>query len=88
MGLAPDILGIHRLEVDNFRLLSLMRMLGAGINAQLRELTPGERAVFWQHALHGELDNAFRMFAAENLLRRRLLDTTRVTGVAVGPCRR
>ena len=48
-----------------------MRMLGAGIDAQLRQLLAGQRAFTRHHPLDGELDGPLRETARQDLAGRR-----------------
>jgi hypothetical protein len=52
---------------SGLRLLRLMRVLGAGIDAQMGQLAARERAAR-HHALHGLVDHALGVLALEDLL--------------------
>src|SRR6478735_3747555 len=71
---APCILAVEGGDIDLLRALCLVRMLGAGIDAQIAELLAAERSAR-QHPL--------RMLAIENLCRSPLLDAAGITGVPV-----
>ena len=63
-------------------LLGLMRMLGAGVDAQIAHLLAAERAAR-EHALDGLLDHALGEAALEDRLRGALLDAADEAGVLV-----
>src|SRR5690606_3270599 len=79
---APDVLLVQRADVDRLRLLSGVRMLGAGIDAQIAELLLAERAAR-QHALDSLLDDAVRETAGEDIARGAFLDAARIAGMPV-----
>src|SRR5919112_3225747 len=82
MDLSPHVLAVEGRNVQDFRLLSGMRMLSAAIDAQVaHDLT--EKRAAGEHALHSLLDHALREAAVENELGSALLDAAWITGVVV-----
>src|SRR5690625_53130 len=82
MSRAPRVLGIERGDIQHFRLLRFMRMLGPGIDAEIRELRPAEPPAR-HHALDRLLDDALRMLAIQNLLGRAVADAAGISRVPV-----
>src|SRR6478672_3249165 len=78
----PHVLAIHRSDIDRFGLLSLVRMLGTGVNAQVTELNPAQRTAR-NHALDGLLDYALGKTTLEDRLCRAFLDAADEAGVIV-----
>src|SRR5690242_7014938 len=76
------VLGVQRADIQRLRLLRLMRMLGAGINAQVGELPFAQRAAR-EHALDRLLHHALGIFAGHDGASRALLDAADVSGVPV-----
>ena len=69
-------------DVERLGLLGLMRMLGAGIDAQIAHLLAAERAAR-EHALDRLLDHALGEAALEDRLRGAFLDAADEAGVLV-----
>src|ERR1700675_2844693 len=78
----PHVLAVHRSDVHGLGLLGLMRMLGAGIDAQIAELHPAKRPAR-NHALDRLLDHALGKAALEDRLGGTFLDAADETGVIV-----
>ncbi len=69
-------------DIELLGLLRLMRMLGAGIDAQVSELHATQRSAR-QHALDRLLDDALRELAFHDLLGGALLDAADIAGVVM-----
>src|SRR5258705_1917134 len=78
----PHVLAIHRSDIERLGLLSLVRMLGAGINPQVTELNAAQRTAR-NHALDGFLDHALGKTTLEDRLCRAFLDAADKAGVIV-----
>src|SRR6202043_132458 len=78
----PHVLAIHRSDIDRLGLLGLVRMLGAGINAQIAELNAAKRPAR-NHALDGLLDHALGETTLEDRLGGAFLDAADKAGVIV-----
>src|SRR5215475_15493786 len=78
----PQILAVHCANIEFFGFLGLMRMLSAGIDAQVSQLNAAERPAR-QHPFNGLFDNAFGKTAVHDGFRRPILDATDETGVMV-----
>src|ERR1700722_7364594 len=78
----PHVLAIHLGDVERFRLLGFVRMLGSRIDAQITELNAAERPAR-DHALNGLLHHALGETALEDRLGGTLLDATDEAGVVV-----
>src|SRR5581483_6723995 len=78
----PHVLAVHACDVERFRLLGLVRMLGAAVDLETAELLAAERAAR-QHALHRLLDHALRKTPLEDRLRGAILDAADIAGVIV-----
>src|SRR4029079_19461330 len=76
------VLGIHRADIDLLRLLRLMGMFGAGIDAQVRELPAPQRAAR-QHAFNGFVQHAFGKLAAHDSASGAFLDAADIASVMV-----
>src|SRR3954462_15373988 len=82
MALQAHILAVEGADVEGLGLLGGVRVHGALVYAQAAEdLT--EQGPARQHALDRLLDDALRETAVEDRLRRALLDSARIAGVAV-----
>ncbi|CUW96897.1 hypothetical protein AGR1B_Cc90093 [Agrobacterium fabacearum S56] len=79
---APYVLLVEHGYVENDGLLCFVRVVRAGVNAQVLHLTTAERAAR-DHALDGLFNDALREATFDDLASRTLLDATRVTGVPV-----
>ena len=69
-------------DIELFRLLRRVRMVGAGIDPQIAELALAERPAR-QHALDGLLDDALGKLSFEDRARSALLDAADIAGVMV-----
>src|SRR6202165_3972910 len=78
----PHVLAIHRSNIERLGLLGLVRMLGAGVNAQIAELDTAKRPAR-NHALDGLLDHALGKTSLEYRLRGAFLDAADEAGVIV-----
>src|SRR3954464_3219868 len=76
----PHVLAVHRSDVERLGLLRLVRMLGAGIDAQIADLDAAERAAR-NHALNGFLDHALGEAALQDRLGGAFLDAADEAGV-------
>src|SRR3981081_594879 len=78
----PHVLAIHRCDIERLGLLGLVRMLGAGIDAQGAHLHAAERSAR-DHALDRLLDHALGEAALENRPGGAFLDAADEAGVVV-----
>src|SRR5690606_34578139 len=76
------VLAVHRRDIENFRILGRMRMLGTGIDAQMAHLLPAQRTAR-HHALDRLDDRALGETAAERVAQLAFLDAAGITGVPV-----
>src|SRR4029079_3467030 len=79
---APCILGVQRGDVELRRVLSLVRMFGPSIDAQIAELLTAKRPAR-DHPLHCLLQHPLGMLAVEDLLGGAVLDAAGITGMSV-----
>src|SRR5947209_2019099 len=79
---APAVLAVQGGDVENDRVLRLMRMTGALVDAQIAELLASKRPAR-QHPLNRLLNDALGEFPLENHLGRALLDPAGIAGVMV-----
>src|SRR5512144_3186627 len=78
----PHVLAVHGGNVEFFRLLSLVWMLGTRIDAQIAELYAAERPTR-QHAFDRLLNHSLGETAVHDLLGGAVLDTADEAGVMV-----
>ena len=81
--MAPRVLGVHRLEVDDFRVLGLVGVLSAVEQAQVRQLLARQGAFLGHHALDGFLEDPLREATVEDVARFAFLDPAGIAGVMV-----
>src|SRR5215510_1605448 len=78
----PHVLAVHRSNVELFRVLRRMWVIGALVDAKIAELDPSERPAR-QHALDRLFDDPLREAPLHDRLGGALLDAADVTGVVV-----
>src|SRR4051794_37894607 len=78
----PLVLRVHGADVQNFRLLGLMRMGGAAVNLQVGHLLAAERTTR-NHTLDGLHDHALRILAIQDLTLGTALDAAGIARVPV-----
>src|SRR4029079_8215690 len=76
------VLAVHRRDVESFRALATVRMLGAGIEVKRAHLVAAQGTAR-DHALDRFFEHALGEAALEDLGRGRGLDAAGIAGVAV-----